>query len=435
MRPKRLIALAIAAGLSAPAQPPQENPAKLQESRELAQFGLVDPSLVVAWNKAVYEIAFAEDQFLTFKGHRAHAMMHIAMHDALNATIPLYRQYAYRGIYPFAHPIVAAAQAAYDVVLSQYPGQRTRLDNELATWISQVPDTLLKARGRDLGKQSAEAILALRAGDGWDFWGSYTFSTEIGAYQTTPPFNGFVFQPGFRYARPFGLRSPSQFRPEPPPPLGSNEYSIAYNEVKNFGRVDSTFRTMDQTLYAVWWMEFAEGSVNRLAREIVTRRNTNLWQAARMFALLNMSLFDGYVANWESKYQFNHWRPYTAIRQAALDGNTATEPDPSWEPLRTTPPHPEYASAHATGCAASFEVLRQTFGDAVRFTIETNTAPPEMPSRTFQSFTSAAGECADSRVRLGWHFRYSTNAGLKLGRSVANWLDENFLQFRATASR
>ena len=106
-----------------------------------------------------------------------------------------------------------------------------------------------------------------------------------------------MFQPGFRFAKPFGLRRPDQFRPPPPPELDSQRYAAAFNEVKDFGRVDSTVRTLDQTLYAVWWMEFTEGSVNRLARQLVTERDTNLWRAARMFALLNMSMFDGYVAN------------------------------------------------------------------------------------------------------------------------------------------
>ena len=58
------------------------------------------------------------------KAIRAHAMMHVAMHDALNAVIPLYRQYAYHGHEPGAHPIAAAAQAAHDVAVSQYPGQQ-----------------------------------------------------------------------------------------------------------------------------------------------------------------------------------------------------------------------------------------------------------------------------------------------------------------------
>jgi hypothetical protein len=407
-----------------------------QEDAAFAQLHpapFVDPGLVVAWNRTVNEIAFAEDQFFTFKGVRAHAMVHIAMHDALNAAIPLYRQFAYRGGDLFAHPIAAAAQAAHDVVLSQYPGEQARLDAELANWLSRIPNGPYKMRGIMLGQQSAAAILALRAGDGWDFQGSYIFSSELGAYQTTPPWNGFVFQPGFRFAKPFGLRAPNQFRPPPPPRLGSPQYAAAYNEVKNFGRADSQVRTPDQTLYAIWWMEFTEGSMNRLARQLVTQRETHLWRAARMFALLNMSMFDGYVANFDSKYEHNHWRPYTAIREAANDGNPATAPDQTWEPLRTTPPHPEYVSAHSTVCGSSFEVLKQTFGDHVSFTMETTTAPPEMPTRSFRSFSAAAAECADSRVRLGFHFRYSTNGGLALGRAVAGWMEENHLEFRGAS--
>jgi hypothetical protein len=106
--------------------------------------------------------------------------------------------------------------------------------------------------------------------------------------------------------------------------------------------------------------------------------------------------------------------------------------------MGTAPDHaanPEYVSAHATGCGASFEVLKRTFGNNVPFTMGTTTAPPEMPSRSFPSFSAAAAECADSRVRLGWHFRYSTNGGLTLGRTVAGWLAENHLQFRGTSSR
>jgi PAP2 superfamily len=397
---------------------------------QLKQVFFLDPALVVVWNRTVNEIAFAEDQFFTFKGIRAHAMMHIAMHDALNAVLPLYRQFAYRGNDFFADPIAAATQAAHDVVLSQYPGQQARLGAELADWLSGIPDGPVKARGITLGRQSAAAILALRMNDGWDFQGTYTFSSEPGAYQTTPPWNGFVFQPGFRFARPFGLRAPDQFRPLPPPELDSRQYAEAYNEVKDFGRNNSAVRTLDQTRYAIWWMEFTDGSVNRLARQLVPERGAHLWRAARMFAALNMSMFDTYIAVFDSKYEYNHWRPYTAIRQAASDGNRATEADSSWEPLRTTPPHPDYVSAHSAACGASFEVLKREFGDHVSFTMETTTAPPEMPTRSFRSFSAAAAECADSRVRLGWHFRYATSRGLALGRAVAGWLAENHLEFR-----
>jgi hypothetical protein len=196
-------------------------------------------------------------------------------------------------------------------------------------------------------------------------------------------------------------------------------YARAFREVKKYGAAGSTRRTEDQTGSAVWWMEFAEGSVNRLARQIATGRHLNLWKAARLFAHVGVALYDTYVATWDSKYVYDHWRPYTAIRAADADGNPRTTADATWEPMRPTPPFPEYVSAHAAACAASFGVLQEVFGREESFTMETTTAPEGMPTRTFASFQAAAAECADSRVRLGWHFRYATDAGLALGTQVA----------------
>jgi hypothetical protein len=376
-------------------------------------------TVVVEWNQKAYDIGFAEDQFLTFKGARAHAMMHLAQHDALNAIHRIFDPYALFAADHAAHPIAAAAQAARDVLASQYPGAQASVDALLASQLAQVPEGAAKTAGITLGHQSAVAVLDAREGDGWDFPGTYTFGEGPGRYQTTPPWNGFVLQPGFRAARPFALTSATQLRPPAPPALPSSRYAQAFNEVKEVGRVDSATRTPDQTAYALWWMEFAEGFQNRLARNLVTERHTPLWVAARLFAHLNMGLFDSYLAVWDSKYEHDHWRPYTAIREAGHDGNRHTAPDPGWEPLRPTPPFPEYVSAHSAVCGSSLELLRRTFGNAVPFTMDSTTAPPEMPTRSFSSFTGAADECADSRVRLGFHFRYATDRGQRLGRQVA----------------
>jgi hypothetical protein len=376
--------------------------------------------VVVAWNELAYRLAFAEDKFLTFKGHRAFAMMHLAMHDALNAIHSVYGRYAFSGPpAPGADPIAAAAQAAYQVLLSQYPGEKTALDAELGRWLGRASGGPPKERGIALGRSTATAILALRENDGWDAAGTYTFRSEPGQYRTTPDWNGFVLQPGFRHAKPFTLAAPSQFRPSEPPGLSSLAYASALNEVKSVGAASSASRTAEQTATAIWWMEFAEGSVNRLARELVAEAHTNLWVAGRLFAHLNSALFDVYIAVWDAKYEYNHWRPYTAVREAASDGNDATAPDAVWQPLRPTPPFPEYVSAHAAGCAVTFDLLGRVFGDNTSFTMGTVTASPEMPTRSFSSFTAAAAECADSRVWLGWHFRYSVDAGANLGLEIA----------------
>jgi hypothetical protein len=306
------------------------------------------------------------------------------------------------------------------VLIAQYPDQRTKIGDEHARWLALATDGSLRHRGVALGRAVAAAILARRDGDGWDFGDTYEFRSGPGHYQTTPPWNGFVAQPGFRFAIPFVLEHAAQFRPPPPPSLRTTAYARAFREVKEYGAARSGHRTADQTAYAIWWMEFAEGSVNRVARQLAVERRLDLWRAARLFAHVGVALYDTYVAVWDSKYVYHHWRPYTAVRAGDSDQNPHTVADPTWEPLRSTPPFPEYVSAHAAACAASFGVLQQVFGERVSFTMETTTAPAGMPARTFDSLGAAAAECADSRVRLGWHFRYATDAGLDLGWRVAH---------------
>jgi hypothetical protein len=378
----------------------------------------VDGQIVIEWNARAYESAFTEDQFLTFKGQRAHAMMHLAQHDALNGIERRYYPYLPdrrrpKKLAPHADPRAAAAQAAHDVLLSQYPKDAAALGALLEKQLAEIPAGAGREAGRDLGHGAAASILAVRAGDGILAEGSYSFATGPAAYQTTPDWKGFVAAPGLATSRPFMLHSGDQFRPGPPPAVSGATYAAALQEVLAFGAADSKVRSVEQTAYAVWWMEFAEGSVNRLARKLAAQARLDLWETARLFALLDASLIDVYIAVWDSKFHFNHWRPYTAIRAAGHEG---------WAPLRPTPPTPDYASAHAAGCATSFRVLEEFFPRVASFTMDSKTAPPGMPTRTFDSFHKASRECGDSRVRLGFHFRYATDAGERMGRAIAEHL-------------
>jgi membrane-associated phospholipid phosphatase len=259
---------------------------------------------------------------------------------------------------------------------------------------------------------------------------------EFAEHSGTP--EGFVFGSGWATAKPFMLESPSQFRSPAPPEIASDEYTRAFLEVKEVGRYESTSRTPDQSHLAMWWKDFAENSHNRLARQLATEEGMELWDAARMFALLNMGIYDAYVNVFENKFFYNHWRPYTAIRWAASDGNPDTEPDPEWDTLhRHTYPFPSYPSAHGTACAAAMTVLADTLGDDHPFTMTTaevdeagpfsEKTPMDPPTRAFDSFSSAAMECSFSRVYLGIHFRYDSVAGTELGTRIGEYAVRGFL--------
>jgi hypothetical protein len=381
-----------------------------------------DNAVAVDWNQIAHDAANEHDQFLTFLGVRTMTMTHIAMHDAVNAVLPRYEQYAFKGRAPNADATAAVAQAAYAVLSATYPKQRATFDAARARWLGAIPNEDARARGVAVGAEAAAAIIALRAGDGHDAIGDYRPGTKPGGYQFTPGFN-FVLNPDFRNAKPFGLTSPHQFRAAQPPALTSPAYARAFNEVKQFGVAKSAARTADQTNYAHWWAEFAEHSWNRIAHLTAVERKLDLAATLRLFALINMDIFDVYLATWDSKYHFNTWRPLTAIRAAQSDGNAETAPDATWVPEMLTLPFPEYPSGHSAVCAAGAEVVAHVYGTPrVPFRMQSLTALPGSLTRAFDDLNVAANECSDSRVMNGYHFRFATEAGKTLGRSVAQHL-------------
>ncbi|HKE42921.1 MAG TPA: vanadium-dependent haloperoxidase [Steroidobacteraceae bacterium] len=403
----------------------------------------VSPDVAVAWNERVLTLAVAEDKLLTLKGVRSAAMMHLAMHDALNAIDRRYRPYAFESDAHGADPVAAAAQAAYEVLVNQYPAAQSELEGELKTWLALAPDEQSRSRAIETGRAAATAVLAKRADDGWNNPATYKLQPMApGVYAEFPEHSGtpqgFVFGAGWALAKPFALRAADQFRSPPPPAITSAAYTQAFNEVKELGRFESPKRTADQTHLALWWKDFVENSHNRLARALIAQEGTDLWTATRLFALLNMSVMDAYISVFDNKFFYNHWRPYTAIRWAANDGNPDTVPDPDWNNThRHTYPFPSYPSAHGTACAAAMTVMAETFGDRFAFamrTDEVDSAGPmsprlrmEPPTRSFDSFSAAAKECALSRLYLGIHFRYDAEAGNALGRQVGAYVVENSL--------
>ena len=114
------------------------------------------------------------------------------------------------------------------------------------------------------------------------------------------------------------------------------------------------------------------------------------WQSARILALVNFALADGYIAGFAAKYRFNFWRPITAIHMAALDGNALTNPDPSWNSFCVNPPVPDHPSTHTVLGAAAAEVLIQNFGNRVPFS--TTSASLPNVTRHYRGFTEAAVE-------------------------------------------
>ena len=406
----------------------------------------------VVWNAAVLDIAQAEDSFLTLKGLRTVAMMHIAMHDTLSAVHGRYQPLALTMSAKDVDTGVAVCSAAYHVAVRAYPEQSDRLERVRDECTGHATSKPGDAASHALGKRAANAIVRLRNADGWDTEADYQWHpmapgvyAEFQDHSGTP--KGFIFGAGWAKVRPFALDRPDHFRVPPPPDISSSAYARAFDEVKALGRFQSMQRTPDQTHLALWWKDFAESSHNRLARALIERENVPLQEAVRFLALVNMAIFDAYVSSFDNKFHYNHWRPYTAIRWAERDGNPHTQHEATWTNThRHTYAFPSYPSAHGTACAAAMSVFEKQFGEDYAFEMHTamvDVAGPfsgkiEMhpPSRSFDRFSDAAQECGASRVYLGIHFRYDSVQGVRLGRQVgAHVLEHRLARTHDDASR
>jgi hypothetical protein len=391
-------------------------------------------SVILDYSLAAYHVIKAGDGYQDpMAASRSLAMMHLAMHDAVNAINPRYQRYALAVAPPSsrnADPAIAAAVAANDVLAALYPQPAAA-----ALLKAELDKTLFDAgvgasidAAKQLGKAAAAAVLAKRAKDGSNAKEPWPQGSAPGQYRFTAPFE-FAAAPHWRKVTPFALDTPSQFRTAPPPALTSDAYRRDFDEVKRVGgKAAGSARTADETHYASFWYEFSDIGWNRIARVVSAKMKQDLWDRARTFALLNMAMADAYIAGWDSKYHYNAWRPVTAIRLAAHDGNPQTHADPSYDPLLVTPPVPDMPSTHSALGMAAATVLAGAFGrDHVSFSFASPSALPRNPVRTFQSFSHAARENADSRVKAGLHFRFATTAGLELGHRIGTHVNKNTL--------
>ena len=352
---------------------------------------------VVAWNANAGEASVAACFIGGYAPQEArmYAMMHVAIHDALNGIDRRSQPYAVDLLAaPGTSPEAAVAAAARDVLVSVLGSFAfflppeciaagvANVEADYAAALGAIADGTAKTQGIALGQDAAEAILTLRASDGYDtptVDPNYQEGTAPGEYRYTPG-TPFAFAPFLgEDLAPFALTDSTQFRPGPPYRLKNPKYAADVNEVQRLGGDDVTTpsaRTDDQTEIALFWVESSPLMWNRIARTVSTAEGLDLWENARLFGLLNIALTDGYIGTFETKYHYRFWRPVTAIRLADIDDNPATIADPTWTPLLENPPIPDYDSGHAVEGGAGAEVLRLFFQtDRMSFSLCSFTLP------------------------------------------------------------
>jgi hypothetical protein len=355
---------------------------------------------------------------------RARSQVALAMFEATNSIQPTYEVYLERGAMPegSASLEAAAATAAHAVLTTLIPDQRATFDEALAVALERVPDGPIQEAGARVGLDAAQRVLAR---------GALRSATNIDPYQPPTPAGAWTpsIQPVFDSwelaLRPWFLDRPDALRPGPPPALTSERYARDLAEVQRLGAVDSRDRQPLETSSVMLWQSMNMGPT---FRQVANLPGRTLVQNARFYALMSMAADDAHLAVTDAKLHYGFWRPIAAIRNAELDGNPATEPDPDWSPLRKTPLHPEYPCAHcivsaAYATVASAEPNAAVPGGLIFF-------DPEIPGIVviLETFDQYAEQTSVSRIHGGVHYRFSNEAANIMGRRIGELAVSRFMR-------
>lgn len=357
-------------------------------------------------------------------GERALTRVSLAMFEALNAIDRRYESYLrFPAGDPTASQDAAAATAAYRVLLHHFPAQKTTLDDTYALTMASIADERAREAGRLVGEAAAAAAKTAGGLDSTVVQVPYRPRTHpgewIGAALPT-------IQPYWAAFRPWAIPDADALRPPPPPALGSERWARDYEEVRRLGGRTSTARTPVQTLIARYREAPDLAPSMRLAADAPGRTPV---QNARMFALFQMASDDAVQAMMVAKLHYNYWRPITAIRNGADDGNDATEPDAGWVPLLGTPNFPEYPCGHCTYAAAIAEVMKAEVGPRPAGGVRVSSQSiPNAVVQVLPSWDEWVRQVSDSRIYGGVHYRFSNEAGEEVGRRAARMVLEKVMR-------
>jgi len=320
-----------------------------------------------------------------------------------------------------------------------------------------------------IGNLAALAVIEARKGDGSNQYGeeegsngepyfNYTGYEPVNSADENVDINrwqpkyfsdgkGGTFAPGcltpfWDKVTPISLKSADQFRPGPPPMVGSEQLKEEVQEV-----IEMQANLTDYQKALVEFMRDGPQSVQqaghwlKFAQDVSRRDNHTLDQDVKMYFFNQVVAMDAFIASWDSKMFYDYARPYALVHEYYQDqvikawggeGKGMMEMDGSqWRPYSPEtflcPPFPSYVSGHSCVSGACGEALKlwtgsDEFGEEVQLVAGALTEPEHLGDTVtlkFPTFTETADMAGISRVLGGYHIQADNVAGLELGRNVA----------------
>jgi hypothetical protein len=366
---------------------------------------------------------------------------------------------------------IAISYAAYRTLMEYYSHDSALLTTKMIEFGFDPSNTSLDPSSPfGIGNLAAQSVIEARLNDGSNQTGQVPGSngSPYSDYTGYIPVNsadkltdlkhwqpkhfadgkGGKFAPGcltphWNKVAPLLLDSANQFRPGPPPAIGSEQLLKEVKEV-----IDLQANLTNEQKALVEFMRDGPKSVQQaghwfiFAQNVSVRDKHTLDDDVKMYFLVEAAAMDAFIACWDSKMLYDFARPYALVHEYFKDQiisgwggpgkGMAQMKGQEWRPYSPEtflcPPFPSYVSGHSTVSGACSEALRlftgnDYFGENVirkpgEFTEPDNIGDPV--TLHLKSFTETANMAGFSRVLGGYHIQADNTEGLKLGRKVAS---------------
>lgn len=374
---------------------------------------------------------------------------------------------------------IAISYAAYGALKEYYFSDSLMFSNKMKALGLDPNNTSLDPQTPEgIGNLAAKMVIESRKNDGSNQYGAvegsngkpyfdYTGYKPVNDPDTNVDINkwqpkyfsdgkGGRFAPGcltpyWQKVKPLLLKSSDQFRPGPPPLVGSEQLEEEIAEVvelqanltpENKALVEFMRDGPKSVQQAGHWLKFAQD---------VSRRDKNtLDDDVKMYFLVESVAMDAFIACWDSKMFYDFARPYALVHKYFEDKDIKAWGGPEvgmttlkgqfWRPYSPDvflcPPFPSYVSGHSTisgGCAEALKLFtgNDFFGEEVTLIPGALTEPDNLEDPVvlkFPTFTETGEMAGISRVMGGYHIQADNIEGLELGRKVARYNYKKYLK-------
>jgi hypothetical protein len=372
------------------------------------------------------------------KASRALAMVTVSVFDAVNATTK-FRYEAYQAGLTAGTGLnrdAVAYAAGYTQMANLFPALAASLNAERDAKIAAL-GLSVAARNNALafGASVANGLFAARANDGAATAQTpYTPGGQPGDFVAVGAPGAPPVLPSWGQVTPFAIPDITSIRLGPPPALGSAEFIADYNQVRLLGC--ATCGTTEQQTIASFWADGGgtltpPGHWLDIATSLDAFSGLTTLDAARLSAMVGVSVADAGISAWDIKYAHDYWRPVTAINVCTL-ATCGVAGEPGWDPYLKTPNFPSYVSGHSSFSGAGAAAIGGFFGsDSLNFCVSADPLSGVMGQRCFTSLRSAADEAGLSRIFGGIHYEFDNGRAIDSAFGIGQFVSNNLFQLSA----